>query len=142
MRQAGARGGGKNGNFTSEASAQLEAVAVPILSQFHAWIPPSATSVVAEGPTGQGSVLENGMALGRGRGTAGCGGDEEKVMTSGPPQAGASWAGKAQFMVLLPAGVLSSVYSYGMNSSWRNYFYKFVKQLKDSHFRRRRRLYL
>lgn len=63
-------------------------------------------------------------------------------MTSGPPQAGASWAGEAQFMVLLPAWVLSSVYSYGMNSSWRNYFYKSVKQLKDGHFRRRRRLYL
>lgn len=71
MRQAGARGGGKNGNFTSEASAQLEAVAVPILSQFHAWIPPGTTSAVAEGPTGQGSLLENGMALGRGRGTGG-----------------------------------------------------------------------
>ena len=55
-------------------------------------------------------------------------------MTSGPPQAGASWAGKAQFMVLLPACVLSSVYSYGVNSSCRNYFYKSVKHLKDSHF--------
>ena len=49
------------------------------------------------------------MALGRARGTGGRGGDEEKVMTSGPPQAGASWAGEAQFMVLLPACVLFSV---------------------------------
>lgn len=87
-----------------------------------------------EGPTGQGSLLGNGMALGRARGTGGRGGDEEKVMTSGPPQAGASWAGEAQFMVLLPACVLSSVYSYGVNSSCRNYFYKSVKHLKDSHF--------
>lgn len=55
-------------------------------------------------------------------------------MTSGPPQAGASRAGEAQFMVLLPAWVLASVYSYGRNSSWRNYFYKSVKHLKDSHF--------
>lgn len=55
-------------------------------------------------------------------------------MTSGPPQAGASRAGEAQFMVLLPAWVLASVYSYGRNSSWRNYFYKPVKHLKDSHF--------
>ena len=55
-------------------------------------------------------------------------------MTSGPPQAGASRAGEAQFMVLLPACVLASAYSYGRNSSWRNYFYKSVKHLKDSHF--------
>lgn len=55
-------------------------------------------------------------------------------MTSGPPQTGASRAGEAQFMVLLPACVLASAYSYGRNSSWRNYFYKSVKHLKDSHF--------
>ena len=60
-------------------------------------------------------------------------------MTSGPPQAGASWGGEAQFMVLLPACVLSSVYSYGVNSSCRNYFYKSVKHLKDSHFQLKKR---
>lgn len=54
---------------------------------------------MAEGPTGQGSLPENRMVLGRGQGIGGWGGDEEKVMTVGPPWPGISWAGDVQFMV-------------------------------------------
>lgn len=54
-------------------------------------------------------------------------------MTLGPP-----WAGDVQFMALLPACAPSSVYSYQMNASWRNYFCKSVKHLKDSHSNKKR----
>lgn len=59
-------------------------------------------------------------------------------MTLSPPCAGASWAGNVQFMVLLPVCTLSSACSYKMSSSRRNYFYKSVKHLKDSHSNKKR----
>ena len=59
-------------------------------------------------------------------------------MTLGPPWAGVSQAGDVQFMALLPARAPSSAYSYGMNASWRNYFCKSVKHLKDGHSNKKR----
>lgn len=59
-------------------------------------------------------------------------------MTLGPPWAGVSQAGDVQFMALLPAGAPSSAYSYRMDASWRNYFCKSVKHLRDNHSNKKR----
>lgn len=89
MRQAGARGGGKDGNFTSEARAHPQPVAAPF---FHNFTPgfqlvPPLLWLKDPGVKEAFRKVESRMVLGRGQGTSGGEGRGE-VMAAGPLWAG------------------------------------------------------
>lgn len=89
MRQASARGGGKDGNFTSEARAHPQPVAAPFFHNFTPGFQPVPPLLWLKDPGVKEAFRkeESRMLLGRGQGTGG-GREEGKMVV-----AGLLWAG-------------------------------------------------